>query len=112
MPHKLLLKVTVMPLNRMEREKYAKHRNKAIKYPLRYASIIIDGMDQDKTDIPHIIKKPKCMAGAYTLETHITGIRAHGQSTMMAIDCGQFPHDSNLTIEILLRMFQQLVQLK
>ena len=36
------------------------------------------------------------------------GIRAHGRSTMMVIVCGQFPHDSNLTIEIILRMFEQL----
>ena len=98
-----------MTLYRKEREKYAKHRNKAQKYPSKYASIIIDGMDQDKTDVPHIIMKPKSMAGAYTLETHVTGIRAHGQNTMMVIDCGQFPHDGNLTIEIILRMCQQLV---
>lgn len=52
-------------------------------------------MDQDKTDIPHIISKPKAMAGAATLETHVTGARAHGQLTVMAIDCGQYPHDSN-----------------
>lgn len=65
-------------------------------------------MDQDKTDIPHIISKPKSMAGAMTLETHVTGVRAHGRCTVMAIDCGQFPHDSNLTIEILLRLFCEL----
>ena len=65
-------------------------------------------MDQDKTDVPHIISHPKCMAGSYTLETHVTGVRAHGRDTMMVIDCGQFPHDSNLTIQILLLMFQQL----
>ena len=62
-------------------------------------------MDQDKTDIPHIISKPKAMAGAATLETHVTGARAHGQLTVMAIDCGQYPHDSNL---ILLRLFKEL----
>lgn len=48
------------------------------------------------------------MAGSPRLETHVTGIRAHGRSTMMVIDCGKFPHDSNLTIEILLRMFTAL----
>lgn len=65
-------------------------------------------MDQDKTDVPHIIANPKSMAGSYTLETHVTGIRAHGRTTMMVIDCGQFAHDSNLTIEIILRMLQVL----
>ena len=65
-------------------------------------------MDQDKTDIPHIISRPKSLAGAQTLETHVTGVRAHGHCTLMTIDCGQFPHDSNLTIEVLLRLFFML----
>lgn len=93
---------------RQEREKYAKHRNKSQKYPSKYLSLIMDGMDQQKTDLPHIISNPKSMAGCYTLETHVTGVRVHGRSTFMFIDCGQFPHDSNLTIEILLRTCEQL----
>ena len=48
------------------------------------------------------------MSGAATLETHITGARAHGRCTLMAIDCGEYPHDSNLTIEIILRLFHEL----
>lgn len=52
---------------RAEREKYAKHRRKAEKYPQSYLSIIIDGMDQDKTDIPHIISNPKAMAGQFSV---------------------------------------------
>ena len=62
---------------RSEREKYSKHRHKSEKYPAKYISVIVDGMDQNKTDIPHIISNPKAMAGSYKLETHITGIRAH-----------------------------------
>lgn len=93
---------------RTEREKYAKHRHKSEKNPSRYLSIIIDGMDQEKTSIPHIISNPKVMAGAATLETHVTGAKAHGHCSLMAIDCGQFPHDSNLTIEVLLRLLQEI----
>lgn len=65
-------------------------------------------MDQSKTDIPHIINNPKVMAGAYKLETHVTGVKVHGRFNMMFIDCGQFSHDSNLTVEVLLRVFHQL----
>lgn len=46
--------------NRNER---AKHRCKSEKYPRKFLSVIIDGMDQDKTDIPHIISNPKAMSG-------------------------------------------------
>ena len=94
-------------LYRKEREKYAKHRQKADKNPNEYMSIIIDGMDQDKTDIPHILTNPKAMAGAYTLDTHVTGIIAHGRCSMMAVDCGEFPHDSNLTIEVIVRLIHR-----
>ena len=79
-----------------------KHRRKAEKDLSKCLSVIVDGMDQSKTDIPHIMSNPKALAGHRTLETHVTGIRAHGQLTMMVIDCQQFKHDSNLTLEILL----------
>ncbi len=65
-------------------------------------------MDQSKTNIPHIVNNPKVMAGAYRLETHITGVKVHGRFTMMFIDSGQFNHDTNLTVEVLLRVFYQL----
>ena len=45
--------------NSDEREKYMKHRRKAEKQPSKYISLIIDGMDQDKTNVPHIISNPK-----------------------------------------------------
>ena len=41
------------------------------------------------------------------LETHVTGIRAHGQKTMIALDGNEFKHDSSLTIEIVFRMLIQ-----
>lgn len=50
----------------------------------------------------------KAIAGAYLLETHVTGLRAHGQQTVMAIDCNEFKHDSNLTIEVILKMLTLL----
>lgn len=97
---KLLIKLMHIN-NRDEREKYAKHRCKAEKYPEKYMSIIIDGMDQEKTNIPHILSKPKALAGSYTLDTHITGVKIHGRRSKMYIDYQQFPHDANLTAELL-----------
>ena len=87
------------------REKYEKHRRKSEKAPEKYMSLIIDGMDQGKTDIPHITSNPKALAGAYKFETHVTGVRVHGRGTVMVVDCGQFAHNSNMTIDILLRTF-------
>ena len=39
--------------DRNEREKYAKHGHKSERHPSKCLSLIINGMDQDKTDIPH-----------------------------------------------------------
>ena len=55
-------------IHRRKREKYAKHIRKAQKYPELYLSIIIDGLDQSKTDLPHITN-PKLLAGCHTLST-------------------------------------------
>jgi len=93
--------------SRNEREKYAKHQYKADKYPMKYLSLIIDGMDQEKTNIPRILSKPKALAGNYTLETHITGVTAHGRGSKMFIDYQQFPHDANLTAELLSRTIME-----
>ena len=40
------------------------------KFPT-YMSTIVNEMDQDKTDIP---TNPKAMAGAYTLESHVSSL--------------------------------------
>ena len=67
-------------------------------------SVIIDGMDQSKTALPHIPSNPKSLAGQFTLPTHLTGVHAHGRLTIVLVDWGQFPHDSNLTITAILHI--------
>lgn len=42
-----------------ERKKYYKHQKKAESNPDKYLSIIIDGMDQSKTHLPHWIQCSK-----------------------------------------------------
>lgn len=42
-----------------ERKKYYKHQKKAEQRPDKYLSLIIDGMDQSKTHLPHWIQKSK-----------------------------------------------------
>ena len=44
---------------RKERNTYYRHRDKARKNPNLYASIIIDGMDQNKTNLPHYSRHMK-----------------------------------------------------
>ena len=53
-----------MSISRAEREKYYKHGLKAKQHPEKYLSLIIDGMDQSKHNLPHFnvttkVKKDK-----------------------------------------------------
>lgn len=45
--------------DRRETQKYYKHQDKARKLPDKYMSLITDGMDSSKTNIPHFKGKSK-----------------------------------------------------
>ena len=101
--HKVLLKF--MPIYRTEREKYEKHRRKSQKHPKQYISMIIDGMDQSKTNLPHVVSNQKILSGCKLLKTHVTGVKVHGRGSHFFVDWGQFPQDTNLTLNILMQVF-------
>ncbi|WAR30311.1 hypothetical protein MAR_032853, partial [Mya arenaria] len=77
--------------------------------PTKYMSIIIDGMDQSKTNLPHFTGRlPKSLSAADLLKTHITGAICHGHGGMYSfLDINQFLHDPNLTIDIILRVLEK-----
>lgn len=60
-----------------ERSKYYKHREKARNNPDKYVCVIIDGMDQAKTNIPQLPKTAKSVQNLWRLRTHVTGKRLH-----------------------------------
>ena len=87
---------------RVERKKYHHHREKSRLNP---STITIDGMDQAKTNLPNMNVIAK--SALWRLRTHITGILVHtrapfGKLAFAYIDLLQWPHDSNLTINLLL----------
>ena len=49
--------------------------------PQKYATIIIDGMDQSKTNLPHFIQCTKSTQNLWKLHTHLTGALLHTKST-------------------------------
>ena len=65
-------------------------------------------MDQNKTDLPHFTRKTKSACNMWVLRTHITGAIVHGRRSFAFIDVHLWPHDSNLTINILLNILMQL----
>lgn len=66
-------------------------------------SIIIDGMDQKSTSLPGFLVTPKSLSSMWKLPTHITGVIVHGRGHHSFIDFKEVPHDSNLTINVLLQ---------
>ncbi|XP_032217810.1 uncharacterized protein LOC5517433 [Nematostella vectensis] len=91
-----------------ERRVYYLHRYKARKFPSKYLTSINDGMDQHTTNIPNLRRISKSMAGLRMVGTHLVGSIIHsgqvseGKAFYGSFDYYQFPHDSNLTISILL----------
>ena len=71
--------------------------------------IIIDGMDQNKTNLPSLRKAAKSTSSLFRLRTHLTGVldhtrTNHGKRVFVLMDILQWPHDSNLTASIISRV--------
>ncbi|XP_074659473.1 uncharacterized protein LOC141912156 [Tubulanus polymorphus] len=88
----------------VERQKYYKHAEKARKNPAKYMSLIIDGMDQAKTFIPHFSTVPKSISSAWRMKTHVTGVILHGRQVYGFFDKCEYPHSGNLTMNIILNI--------
>ena len=78
-------------------------------------TIIIDGMDQSKTNLPHLTQNMKSTQNLWKLRTHLTGALLHTQAPKGKIGFGyydllQWPHDCNITIHILLEVLQFLAR--
>ena len=87
---------------RQERQRYYSNRQLAIESSDEYLSIILDGMDQNKTNVPHLVRVPKSCQNLWCLRTHLTGCLVHGVGNFGYFDFIQWPHDCNLTITTLL----------
>ena len=70
-------------------------------------------MDQNKTNIPHLLHTTKSTQNLWRLRTHLTGVLVHTKSPKGKLAYGfydvlQFPHDCNLTIHALLKVLADL----
>ncbi|VDI31378.1 Hypothetical predicted protein [Mytilus galloprovincialis] len=95
-------------LHRIIMEKLAYYRRRTIsrRRPDRYLSLIIDGMDNTKTSLPHFKdRKGKDLASTIPMKTHVTGAINHGtHQKFVFTDIYQYKHDSNLTLNILMKL--------
>ncbi|XP_045208259.2 uncharacterized protein LOC123560063 [Mercenaria mercenaria] len=89
----------------MEREAYYVRRAQAEMRPGEFLSVILDGMDQKKTNLPYYTHDNNPVgSGQHKLRTHITGSIVHGRGKYFFLDCNQYPHDTNLVLSCLLKL--------
>ena len=82
---------------RQERMFYYANRERAIASPDKYLSIIIDGMDQSKTNIPLFSRK----TSDKTWGNRLIGVKVHGIGNFIYIVDQHTPGGANLITEIL-----------
>ncbi|XP_070534107.1 uncharacterized protein [Ptychodera flava] len=97
----------------MERKRFHYNRERAEREPEEILTIIIDGMDQNKTNLPHLHKEDKSTSNLFRLRTHITGAIVHtgvtgGKVPFVYVDVNHIPHDSNLTMNVLLEILKEV----
>ena len=99
---------------KQERDVYNKHKQKARFSPDRYLSIIMDDMDQKKTRIPQTDRPNTAIQEAPLLRVHVTGVRVHGDPNLTRVYTwyDHFPADCNVAIECLLRVLQEIFELR
>lgn len=93
--------------------KYYKHCEKArgLRTKSGYLSIIIDGMDQNKTNVPHVVREAKGMDSLEKVNVHVTGFIAHGYMHAIYTWLDNFAKDPNMTMTILMEGLNDLRRL-
>lgn len=94
-----------------EREKLAKHRKKCFSNPDKYIGIVIDGMDQKKTRLPHWPRPPKSVEESCLVQMHVVGCLVFNGilHSRVFLNYPNLHNDANLTITILQKVLLEWV---
>lgn len=88
---------------RQQRKRYHTIRERA-ETDSNIMSVIIDGMDQNATNLPHTKRMQKSDVNLWHLRNHLTGVIVHGHGSWAFLDFCQWPHDPNLTTNLLMKV--------
>lgn len=83
----------------IERDMYRRNVMYALRNPTRVMSFVSDGMDQTKSDIPHVGNQDKFSS---TLSQHIQGFLVHGVGITLYSTLDHVPKGTNVSIYCLL----------
>jgi len=97
-----------------QRLKYVKHKSKSISLfkdkTLRYMSIIIDGMDQDKSNVPRSSTNAKEIKAVEPYPFSVVGVMVHGFEYRSYLVKPTWKHDTNLTIHLLMKTLVRVLE--
>jgi hypothetical protein len=95
-----------------EREVYWKHRFLARRFPEKYMCLMIDGMDQKKTNVPRYFSRlPKSCDGLEQCTVTVIGAMMHKFRPLVHYMPNDFKKDCNVTIQILLNCLKDMKKL-
>ncbi|XP_076090729.1 uncharacterized protein LOC143062813 isoform X2 [Mytilus galloprovincialis] len=100
-----------LTLQRIAREKYYKHRTKSQENPQQYLSLIIDNMDQSKTNLPRFPFVSKADNSLTKLHHHVTGVLCHSLQKAYAFTwTDQFASNCNVTLNCLMTVLDDVAK--
>ncbi|CAG0902101.1 unnamed protein product [Darwinula stevensoni] len=88
-----------------QRSNYMKHKVLAID-DSDWVTMVVDGMDQNKTNIPRFAEEDRQAGSLPKIITHISGVMVYSRKGIREfafVDQGEYPHDSNLCAGVILR---------
>ena len=93
-----------------EKAVYYDNRRKARARPDKYMSIIIDGMDQAKTDVPQFVRDSKKTDSLPRMKTAITGVLVHGHApyALAYVSPDRHPKDRNAVFNVLVDVLKRV----
>ena len=85
-----------------------KHRQKALQLPERYMCMIIDGMDQKKTSLPHFQELPKDLGDECFVHMHLVGCLSYCQTItpQVFLTYPNIHNGPNLTVTVMDKVLQ------
>lgn len=86
-----------------ERQKLAKHKKKCLEHKDDYLGLVIDGMDQKKTLVPHFLRAPKNLKEENFVQLHVVGALIFNgvMTSKVFINLPNLHNNPNLTITVI-----------
>jgi hypothetical protein len=95
---------------KQERLAYYLRRDLAKNFPKKYLSLIIDGADQSKFELPYLKEMDHHTQGMYGIHVYLLGVLAHGRTPMACTYLPNVKQGTNVTTDTLHNYLMHLLK--